>query len=66
MKNQGNESTIVASTVNISAHGLCIQPRRSFQPGQIAYVLPGPATARACYCRVVWTSQTEAGLEFLN
>ena len=66
VKYQGNENTIVASTINISAHGLRIQPRRSLHQGQVVYALGGPATLRARYCRVVWISQAEAGLEFLN
>jgi hypothetical protein len=66
VKNQGYETTLMASTVNISAHGLRVQPRRSLQQGQAVYALPGREKTPTGYCRVVWITQAEAGLEFLN
>jgi hypothetical protein len=66
VKNQGIEKTLMAATVNISAHGLRVQTRRSLERGQAVYVLPSRQKTPAGYGRVVWTSQAEAGLEFLN
>jgi hypothetical protein len=66
VKNQGSETTLLASTVNISARGLRVQPRRNLQRGQIVYALPGRERTPTGYGRVVWVSQAEAGLEFLN
>jgi len=66
VKNQGNETTLMASTVNISPYGLRVQPRRSLQQGQAVYALPGREKTPTGYCRVVWVTQAEAGLEFLN
>lgn len=66
VKNQGSETTLSASTVNVSAQGLRVQPRRSLQQGQAVYALAGRGGTPAGYCRVVWVTQAEAGLEFLN
>lgn len=66
VKNQGNETTLMASTVNVSPHGLRVQPRRSLQPRQAVYALPGRGVTPSGYCRVVWVTQAEAGLEFLD
>jgi hypothetical protein len=66
VKKQGLETTLTAATVNISAHGLRVQTRRSLECGQAVYVLPGREKMRSGYGRVVWVTQAEAGLEFLN
>jgi hypothetical protein len=66
VKNQGLERTLTAATVNISARGLRVQTRRSLERGQAVYVLPGREKTPTGYGRVVWVTQAEAGLEFLN
>ncbi len=66
VKKQGLETTLTAATVNISAHGLRVQTRRNLERGQFVYVLPTRGKTPSGYGRVVWVSQVEAGLEFLN
>lgn len=66
VKNQGSEATLLTSTVNVSAHGLCVHIRRSLQRGQFVYALARRGYTPAGYCRLVWVTQTAAGLEFLN
>jgi hypothetical protein len=66
VKNQGLETTLTAATVNISAHGLCVQTRRGLECGQAVFVLPSREKTPTGYGRVVWATQAEAGLEFLN
>lgn len=66
VKNQGLETTLTAATVNISARGLRVRTRRGLEPGQAVYVLPSREKTPTGYSRVVWVTQAEAGLEFLN
>lgn len=66
VKKQGLETTLTAATVNISARGLRVQTRRNLERGQFVYVLPNRGKTPSGYGRVIWVSQVEAGLEFLN
>lgn len=69
---EGDEAEHLASTVDLSPHGLRLQSEATLQPGQPVGLLL--ATEPACFIKahVVWVGTTdstqagEAGFEFLN
>ena len=66
VKNQGSETTLLASTANVSAHDLCVQIRRSLQRRRFVYALARRRYTPAGHCGVVRVTQPAAELEFLN
>ena len=66
VKNQGRDLVRTVNTVNISKHGLRVQTNLVLHPGQAVYAMPTKANTPSGYCRVVWASEREAGLEFMN
>jgi len=66
VKQQGQDVVRTVNTVNFSKHGLRVQTTLGLQPGQAVYAMPTKTNTPSGYCRVVWASEQEAGLEFVN
>ena len=66
VKYQGRDLVRTVNTVNFSKHGLRVQTNLVLQPGQAVYAMPTKTNTPSGYCRVVWASEQEAGLEFVN
>jgi hypothetical protein len=66
VKQQGQDVVRTVNTVNFSKHGLRVETRLALRPGQAVYAMPTKANTPSGYCRVVWASEREAGLEFVN
>lgn len=65
-KQQGEDKISFFNTVNYSKTGLRVQCRLALEPGQAIVALPNKSSLPHGYCRVVWTTGHEAGLEFVN
>ncbi|MBI4167068.1 MAG: PilZ domain-containing protein [Acidobacteria bacterium] len=67
LKYRGQDFIYNVNTVDFSKTGLRVQaPRVPWQPGQPVIALPSKSAIPHGYCRVVWVSEREAGLEFVN
>ena len=67
LKCRGQDMVYNVNTVNFSKTGLRVQARRlPWEPGQPVIALPNKSSIPDGYCRVVWVSEHEAGLEFIN
>ena len=67
LKSHGQDFTYNVNTVNFSKTGLRVQgPRLPWEPGQPVIALPNKSSIPTGYCRVVWVTESEAGLEFIN
>jgi hypothetical protein len=67
LKYRGQDMVCNVNTVNFSRTGLRVQgPRLHWEPGQPVIALPNKSPIPTGYCRVVWVSGHEAGLEFVN
>jgi hypothetical protein len=66
VKYQGEDVVRTVNTVDFSKHGLRVQTNLVLQPGQAVYAMPTKGKLPSGYCRVIWTTGREAGLEFVN
>jgi hypothetical protein len=66
VKVQGQDLLQTVNTLDVSKHGLRVQTNLALQPRQVVYVLSNGDKSPSGYCRVVWTTQQEAGLELVN
>jgi len=65
-RQRGEDKVSVVNTVNFSRTGLRVQSKLTLEPGQALMALPGKDRIPSGYCRVVWVSGNEAGLEFIH
>jgi hypothetical protein len=67
LKYRGQDFIYNVNTVNFSKTGLRVKAHRlPWEPGQPVIALPNKSSIPHGYCRVVWVSEHEAGLEFIN
>ena len=66
LRMRGEDKICYANTVNYSKTGLRVQPQVALEPGQALVTLPNRSSVPHGYCRVVWSTGQEAGLEFVN
>jgi len=63
---RGEDYTYNVNTVNFSRTGIRVLARLPLEPGQPVLALPNTSNIPSGYCRVIWNSGHEAGLEFVN
>ena len=63
---RGEDYTYNVNTVNFSRNGLRVLARLPLEPGQPVIAMPNNRNIPAGYCRVIWNSGNEAGLEYVN
>ncbi len=66
LKHLGEDYVYNVNTVNFSRTGLRVLARLPLEPGQPVIALTNKGNIPSGYCRVVWNSGVEAGLEFVH
>jgi hypothetical protein len=63
---RGEDYTYNVNTVNFSRTGVRVLARLPLEPGHPVLTLPNTSNIPSGYCRVIWNSGNEAGLELVH